>query len=232
MKKSQLGKLIVIDGIDGSGKGTQTALLVSRLKKAGIKAVGLDFPQYETLMGRLIAEYLGGKYGIINPYLVSVLYAANRYEFKGTILSWLEHGFIVVLNRYISSNQIHQAANIDSKKERQQFVSWIAKMEYGTFGLPHPDLIFFLNLPAEVSYELVVKKSKRARAYIKGTKRDILESDLEHQRKALKQAHEVLKHYGEKTVVVECFEKGKLLDRNEISDKIWQAISKLVRFKK
>ena len=222
------GKLIVIDGIDGSGKGTQTALLVSRLKKAGQKAVGLNFPQYETQMGHLIVEYLSGKYGIINPYLAALLYATNRYEFKGKILDWLESGYILVLNRYISSNQIHQAANIDSKKDRRQFVDWISKLEYGTFGLPHPDLIFFLNLPAEVSYELVIKKSKHARRYIKGTKRDILESDLTHQRKALKQAHEVLKHYGEKTAVIECFEKGKLLHRNKISDRIWQQLTKLI----
>ena len=207
------GKLIVIDGIDGAGKATQVALLVKRLKRRRIKAQGLDFPQYETFFGRLVTEYLKGDFGTLDPKVASLLYGANRLEFKDKISS---------------SNQIHQAANIESKKQRRLFVKWIAKMEYGNFGLPMPDLILFLNLPAEVSYQQVLKKTTKARKYIAGTKRDILESDLEHQRRALKQAHEALKSYGPKSKIVECFDK-QLLSKQEIGDKIWQHVSKLIK---
>ncbi|OGE81105.1 MAG: hypothetical protein A3H72_01500 [Candidatus Doudnabacteria bacterium RIFCSPLOWO2_02_FULL_48_8] len=222
------GKLIVIDGIDGAGKATQVALLVKRLKRRRIKAQGLDFPQYETFFGRLVTEYLKGDFGTLDPKVASLLYGANRLEFKDKISNWLKGGYTVVLNRYVSSNQIHQAANIESKKQRRLFVKWIAKMEYGNFGLPMPDLILFLNLPAEVSYQQVLKKTTKARKYIAGTKRDILESDLEHQRRALKQAHEALKSYGPKSKIVECFDK-QLLSKQEIGDKIWQHVSKLIK---
>lgn len=228
--KQNTGKLIVIDGIDGAGKATQVALLVKRLRKAGVKAVGLDFPQYETLFGKLVARYLNNEFGKLNPYVASVLYAANRLEFKDKINSWLRDDYIVVLNRYVSSNQIHQAANIDSKKQRREFVRWISKMEYGVMELPEPDHIFFLNMPAEISYRLIEKKSKKARKYIEGSKRDMLEADLDHQKRALKQSFEVLKNYGLRCTVIESAKGAELLSKIDVNDKIWQALSKLIKF--
>lgn len=224
------GKLIVIDGTDGSGKATQTKLLVARLKKNRIPAEGLDFPQYRTFFGKLVARYLKNEFGKINPYLAAVLYADNRLEFKDKILGWLREGKVVILNRYVSSNQIHQAANIDSKKERRQFVDWISEMEYKIMGLPKPDKIIYLNMPPEIAYQLVLKKDKLSRQYINGDKQDMLESDLEHQRKATKQAMSLLNsHYD--WAEIKCAENGQLLPKQAIAESVWQVASKLLNLK-
>lgn len=225
MKK---GKIIVIEGIDGSGKATQTHLLHLKLLKKGIKTEILDFPQYKTFFGKLVARYLKNHFGKISPYLASVLYAANRMEFKEKLLAWLNQGKIVVLNRYVSSNQIHQAAHIDNKTERNKFVNWIGKMEYNVIGLPRPDLILFLNVPAEISYKMIEKKDKISRVYIEGSKRDILESDLEHQQRALKQSFQMLEKYY-KWERIDCAKNNKLLPKNEIAGLIWQHVLKLIK---
>lgn len=224
------GKLIVIDGTDGSGKATQTQLLVERLKKAKVAAIGLDFPQYQTFFGKLVARYLKNEFGRLDPYLAAVLYADNRLEFKDRIIGWLNEGKTVVLNRYVSSNQIHQAAHIDSRTERRKFVKWISEMEYDIMGLPKPDMVVYLDVPAEIAYQLIEKKDAKARKYIQGAKRDMLESDLEHQRKAVKQAKELLNgHYY--WTNIECTENGELLTKKAISDKVWQPVAKLLKLK-
>lgn len=222
MKK---GKLIVIDGTDGSGKATQTTLLVKALKKHKIPAQGLDFPQYQSHFGKLVARYLKNEFGRLDPHIASVLYAVNRLEYRDKLRQWLKEGKTVVLNRYVSSNQIHQAANIDNKTKRREFVSWIGKMEYETLGLPRPDLVLYLSVDPVVAYELVVKKDAKSRRYVGGSKRDMLEADLEHQRRAIKQSLDMLKSKNYKWKKIECMEKGKLLSKQEIASKIWAAIN-------
>jgi dTMP kinase len=225
MKK---GKLVVIDGTDGSGKATQAALLVKNLKRRRIPAVGLDFPQYQTLFGKLVARYLKNEFGRLDPHIAAVLYSANRLEFKEKIRQWLKDGKLVVLNRYVSSNQIHQAANISNKKERRQFVKWIGTMEYDIMGLPKPDLILFLNMDPVTAHKLVAKKDAKARKYAAGSKYDILEADLEHQRNAIKQSLAMLGS-SYKWKKIDCMDKEKLLTKHEISKKVWEAIDKLIR---
>lgn len=222
------GKLIVIEGTDGSGKATQTKLLVANLRKHKVKAVGLDFPQYQTFFGKLVARYLKNEFGKIDPYLAAVLYADNRLEFRDKIIQWLKQGFTVVLNRYVSSNQIHQAAHIDSRSKRNQFVKWIGKMEYEIMGLPKPDLTLFLNVPPEISYQMIEKKDKKARTYVQGSKRDLLESDFEHQKSALKQSLTLLKH-DSKWTRIDCAKQNKLLPKEGIAIKIWLQVKKLVK---
>ncbi|MGE5393055.1 MAG: dTMP kinase [Candidatus Saccharibacteria bacterium] len=224
------GKLIVIDGTDGSGKATQTKLLVSRLRKNRIPAEGLDFPQYRTFFGKLVARYLKNEFGRLNPYLAAVLYADNRLEFKDKLLGWLAEGRTVVLNRYVSSNQIHQAAHLTNRGERHKFVKWISEMEYKTMGLPRPDLVIYLNMPPETAYQLILRKDKASRQYINGDKRDMLESDLEHQRLATRQAIDLLNNHYNWTGV-NCTEKDELRTKQAISDDVWQAVAKLLKFK-
>jgi dTMP kinase len=225
------GKLIVIDGTDGSGKATQAALLARRLRKNGIPAEQLDFPQYQTLFGQLVARYLKNEFGRLNPYIASVLYAVNRLEFRDTILGWLKSGKAVVLNRYVSSNQIHQAANIPGAAQRKQFVKWIADMEYGNMGLPKPDLVLFLHVDPVTAHRLVAQKDAKARAYAAGSKYDMLEADLEHQRNAIRQSMKLLDtHYNWRRI--DCMEKGRLLTKAEVGDKVWEQVGKRVRLKK
>ena len=225
------GKLIVIDGTDGSGKATQTKLLLQQLRKKRISAEALDFPQYETLFGKLVARYLKKEFGALDPYVASVLYAANRLEFRDKIISWLKQGKNVVLNRYTSSNQIHQAAHIDSKAERKRFVDWIGQMEYKIMGLPKPNLVVFLNVTPEIAYKLIENKDKKTRKYIQGAKRDWLESDLEYQRRAVKQSTEVLNR-SYKWTKIDCVQHEVLLKKEEIAQMVWHEVSKLLRLKK
>lgn len=222
-----IGKLIVIDGIDGSGKGTQVSLLVKKLKSKGVKAEALDFPQYQSFFGQLIGRYLLNEFGRLSPYVASVLYAANRFEFKDKLMKMREQGRVIVLNRYVSANQIHQASEIKSKSKRDAFVKWIARMEYEIFGLPRPDLTIFLKVPPKVAVSMIAQKTHRARKYAKGAKMDLLESDLEHQTKALHQSFQLAK--SSKAYLIECVSNNKILSKEEISQKIWQVVAKLIK---
>lgn len=222
-----LGKLIVIDGIDGSGKATQTRLLFRNLQKYKIKSALLSLPVYDSFSGELIARYLRNEFGRIDPHLAAMLYAANRFQQKEKILNWLKEGRVVVLNRYVTANQIHQAAHLKRRSEREKFVSWIAELEYEVFGLPKPDLVILINLPVEVSYQMVRKKPSKERKYVFGSKGDLLESDLEHQTEAAKQALEILKT-SRAWQKIEAVEKGKLLAKEIISKKIWAVVSRFI----
>ncbi len=178
------GKLIVIDGIDGSGKATQVALLAKRLKKEKIKVQTIDFPRYQdNFFGSLIGEYLSGKYGdftAVDPRIASVLYAGDRFESSKKIRKWIDAGYVVIADRYVSANQIHQGGKISDAKERKEFLKWLDTMEYSVFGLPRPDMIIYLDVPFEVSKEwLKSKVAQRKKAYLNGRK-DVAEENLRY----------------------------------------------------
>lgn len=222
------GKLIVIDGTDGSGKATQSRLLFKNLQRHRIKAALLDIPVYESFTGRLVSRYLNNEFGRLNPYLASILYAINRFQQKDKILTWLKEGRIVILNRYVTANQIHQAAHFKTRKERNQFVKWIAELEYDVFGLPKPDLVIIINMPVEVAYKLIQKKTPKQRKYVAGSKGDLLESDLEHQREALQQALRVLKS-SKVWKKIDAVHNSKLLSKDEIAKQIWDLVNAYLR---
>lgn len=182
--KNKKGKLIVIDGIDGSGKATQAALLRKRLQKAGVKIKTIDFPRYDSnFFGHLIGEYLSGKYGDfieVAPRLASVLYAADRFESSKNIKKWLDEGYVVVADRYVSANQIHQGGKISDLGERKEFLKWLDTMEHKVFGIPRPDLVIYLDVPFEVSKEWLEQKvAQRKKKYLNG-RRDVAEDNLIH----------------------------------------------------
>lgn len=178
MKK---GKLIIIDGIDGTGKATQTELLVKALKKRGIKTRTIDFPHYGVnFFGRLIGEYLSGAYGDFtktDPRIASVLYAADRFESSRRIREWISRGCIVVADRYVSANQIHQGGKIKDLKERKKFLNWLEALEYSVFKVPKPDLVIFLDVPVKVSRRWLEKKIAERR---KKGRRDVAEENLRY----------------------------------------------------
>ena len=164
MTTTNQGKFIIIDGTDGSGKATQTKLLVERLKNEKHQVEMIDFPQYGQKSAGLVEEYLNGKYGSaqeVGPYRASIFYACDRYAASGQIKKWLTDGKIIICNRYVSSNMGHQAGKIADLKERDKFLEWLFELEYNLFGIPKPDVNILLFMPPEIGQELVDQKGHR-----------------------------------------------------------------------
>lgn len=157
--------LIAIEGIDGSGKGTQAARLVQTLRDEGRSAVLLGFPRYDrTFFGRRIGEFLNGRFGAldeVDPFLVSLLFAGDRLESKHDLSEALVSHEFVVLDRYVSSNIAHQAAK-RTGRDRDELRAWIEHVEYDIFGLPRPDRVFLLDIPADAAQHLIAKKAPRS----------------------------------------------------------------------
>ena len=158
MQTKVAGKFFVIDGTDGSGKTVQCKLLIERLEKEGYKVKSVDFPQYGQKSAGLVEEYLNGKYGQVNPYASSIFYAVDRFDASFKIRQWLDEGYVLVCNRYVTANAGHQGGKIHDPVERKKYFDWLLEMEYGTFGIPKPDLNIILHVPAETSQLLVDKK--------------------------------------------------------------------------
>lgn len=221
--KSNIGKLIVIEGTDGSGKTTQTKLLIERLLKEGVPAESLRFPQYEkNLFGGLIRECLDGKHGDftkVDAKIGSVLYACDRYETMPQINKWIEEGKIIVADRYATSNQIHQGGKLRDENERADFLNWLGEMEYDKLHIRKPDLVFYLEMPLLVSIDLISKRE--------GIK-DAADSDFEY----LKNSKEAGRYMVERERFwerVECMDGDKLLSPEEIHEKIWEKISDILK---
>ena len=209
-KAKERGRFIVIDGTDGSGKATQTSLLVEELKLAGYDVEMTDFPQYGTKSAGLIEEYLNGKYGQLNPHASSIFYAVDRFDASFKIREWLDSGKVVVSNRYVTAKAGHQGGKISSGFERLKYFRWLNNLEYHIFNIPKPDLNIILHMPAEVAQKLVDKKSADVRKYANGKKRDLHEADLKHLQNAEKVYMEIARLFPN-TKLVECVDKGKLL---------------------
>lgn len=155
------GKLIVIDGTDGSGKATQLNFLKTKLESEGYEVMVADFPQYNQKSAGLIEEYLSGKYGQaddVTPYQASIFYAADRYDASTKIREWLKNGKIVLANRYTSANMGHQGGKIENPLERKAFFNWLYELEYKLFNIPQPDLSIILHVEAVISQKLAQKE--------------------------------------------------------------------------
>ena len=176
-----MGKIIVIEGIEGSGKETQSKLLVESLNKMGIKSIEFSFPMYDTPTGRIFKDcllsnnnYFNEGIDSLDPELVCLYTAADRkYNIK-KIEEYLEDGYIVVINRYTSSNMANQGSKYNDSEDRFYMYQWIDKLEYWLLKLPKPDYTILLNMPYkynnQLSFELTNEDSKQER---------VLESYLE-----------------------------------------------------
>ncbi len=173
------GKFIAIEGIDGSGKRTQIDLLTRALETRGVTHARYSFPRYESSFGRLVARYLNGEFGAlesVDAHLSALLYAGDRFEAKLELEAALAQGKTVLADRYIGSNLAHQTARV-SPQRREEFLSWLKRLEYGIYGLPAEDLVIYLRLPAVEAHRLVGLKT--AREYT-NLQRDLQEADLKH----------------------------------------------------
>ena len=221
------GKFIVIDGTDGSGKWTQTKLLIERLKNNWYDVELADFPQYGKRSAMMVEDYLNGNFGNaqeVGPYRASVLYAVDRYAASFEIRKRLDQWKIVIANRYVSSNMWHQAGKIKDLDERDKFLKWLEEFEYWLFDIPRPDKNILLYMPTEIWQKLVDKKWHRE--YVGWEKRDIHEADLQH----LKDAAEAYKYVAEKYdwTIIDSAPNWELQSIDEISEKIWIEIKKII----
>ncbi len=216
------GVLIVIDGLDGSGKATQQKQLAKRLKADGYKVKLIDFPRYkDNFIGAFIGDCLAGKHGAwdkIDPYIASVIYAADRFEASGEIKRWLDQGYIVIADRYVSANQIYQGGKIADDTQRYRFLKWLDQLEFEVFKIPRPDVVFFLDVPVEVSMQL----SKRSRkVYLKDDQKDLHETNLDIQIQAYKSAIKMVRSFNNWVTITCTDPKGQILPVEVIAEKLW-----------
>jgi dTMP kinase len=226
------GKLIVIDGTDGSGKATQVARLKERLANEGNQVESLDFPRYyDNFFGKFIGEALKGDYGDwagIHPKIASVIYAADRNESSAQIKDWLEQGSIVILDRYVSSNQIHQGGKIDDIEERREFMQWIDTMEHEVFGIPRPDAILYLDVSVKITQELLVKKgNKESKKYLEG-QGDQHENNIEHLEAARESGLKMIAE-NNNWIRIMCNENGFIMPIETIHEVIYEKLRELLK---
>ncbi|MFA6301102.1 MAG: dTMP kinase [Candidatus Paceibacterota bacterium] len=226
------GKLIVIDGVDGSGKNTQADLLIKHLRKDGKRVKIMDFPRYQdNFFGKFIGHCLSEQYynwTHIHPKIASVVYAADRFESKEQIEKWLREGNIVILDRYISSNQIHQGGKIANVKKREAFMKWLAEMEYKVFKIPVPDLTVYLSLPIDLVMKLIKERNKKkGRAYL-GSKKDVHEKDKNFLKNSIKSALWLAKTQ-KGWVKIDCAKNGVMKTREDIHEEVYKKIKNVLK---
>ena len=173
------GKLIAIEGIDGSGKQTQVKLLERELASRGFAVFSTGFPQYDSWFGKMVGQFLNGELGSlesVDPHFTALLYAGDRFEAKPRLDAALAQGRIVLADRYIASNLAHQTARAPAAK-RGGFMDWIEHLEYTIYDLPREDLVLYLRVPPAEAQSLIARKS--ARSYT-NAKQDLLEASLRH----------------------------------------------------
>ena len=222
------GQLIVFEGIDGSGKSTQTKMLLNYLKAKGCLVEKIDFPRHGEKASVFVDNYLLGKYGTaleVGALRASIFYACDRYDAGFQIREWLSKGKFVIIDRYITSNIGHQGGKIKNKKKRSQFFKWAMDLEFGLFEIPKPDITILLKTNPEISDRLAgtttdKEKQKRIASYLGKEKKDIHEKDKQHLKDALSSYLQFAKEYPSYIKVIECVKKGELLSKEEIHQKI------------
>jgi len=225
------GKLIVLDGTDGSGKRTQLDLLKKRLEKEGYKVEEIDFPRYySSFYGKLVGRYLAGEFGGVyetSPYLTSLTYAGDRLLAKGDIRKWLSQGKIVLTNRYVSANLAHQSAKLP-KNKRDEFIKWLLELEYKVHKIPKEDLVIFLYVPVEIAQKLLEKKGRRD--YIGGFEKDIHEKNIKFFQDSENQYKKLARRFGWQ--IISCVKNKKILKKEEIAQQIWKIMHELLATRK
>ncbi|HXM97442.1 MAG TPA: thymidylate kinase [Candidatus Dormibacteraeota bacterium] len=198
------GKLIAVEGIDGSGKRTQVQLLERSLLAKGYGVYSTGFPQYDSWFGSMVGKFLNGEMGSlenVDPHFTALLYAGDRFEAKNKIEDALNAGKIVLADRYVGSNLAHQVARAPAEK-RLEFRQWIEHLEYGIYGLQRESLVLYLRVPPREAQALVTRK--RAREYTEA-KHDLLEASLRHLEDAAGMYDQLATQ--EHWVTVQCFDE-------------------------
>lgn len=220
-----MGKLIVIEGLDGSGKSTQLERLPIALKERGIDCRTVSFPCYEDDSSALVKMYLAGQFGSkpgdVNAYAASCFYAVDRFaSFKKDWGEFYTEGGVIISGRYTTSNAVHQCSKLD-ESEWETFLSWLYEFEYEKLGIPAPDKVIFLDMPTEVSQKLLDKRYNAD-----GGHKDIHESDLEYLNKCRKAALFTADYSG--WVKIPCARDGEPRTIEEIASDVLAEALKII----
>ena len=218
-----MGKLIVIEGTDGSGKSTQFRLLTERLSREGRQFRQLEFPQYSEPSSALIKMYLDGEFGKkagdVNAFAATAFFAVDRYaSYKKFWGQWYENGGLVITGRYTTSNAVHQASK-EPEAQWAPYWKWLSEFEYGRLGLPCPDLTIYLDVPTEYT-----EKMMRKRELDTNTKADIHEQDLEYLATCRRCGRDAAAFFGWK--VIDCVKDGAMRSIEDIHEEIYRHVMK------
>ena len=218
-----MGKLIVIEGTDGSGKSTQFRKLWEHLQADGIPFRHIVFPQYQEDSSALIRMYLGGRFGEkpsdVNAYAASSFFAVDRYaSYKMKWGQWYEAGGLVLSDRYTTSNAVHQASK-EPEETREQFLHWLYDFEYDKLGLPRPDLTIYLDVPTDFTEKLL-----RHREQDTNTTADIHEKDMQYLATCRKVGRKAAQYYG--WTVIQCVRDGAMRSIEDIHEEIYHHVKK------
>ena len=218
------GKLYVIEGVDGSGKATQTELLYQALLAEGKPVRKVSFPDYDSPSSSLIKMYLNGEFGTdpqsVNAFATSVFFAVDRFaSFRKDWQEFYENGGIIIADRYVTSNLVHQSGKISDAAEKERYIQWLSDLEYNIFGLPKPDCVIFLDMPPAYSLKLRQQRNELKQ----GLTADIHEADQTYLQNAYKNAIGIAKHQEWHTI--SCVADDKIRTIEDIHAEIVRTIN-------
>lgn len=220
-----MGKLIVIEGLDGSGKGTQAQILFERLEKEGRKVKKISFPVYSSDSSALVRMYLAGQFGLrpgdVNAYAASSFYAVDRFaSFKADWGKEYNDDYIIIADRYTTSNGVHQCSKLP-EDEWNGFMDWLYDFEYSKLGIPAPDEVIYLDMSPQVSRKLLSGRYSGDES-----KKDIHEKDREYLKKSRDAAFFCIGH--DNWTKIKCDNGETPLSIEEIADKIFEVVSQVL----
>lgn len=223
-----MGKLLVIEGVDSSGKATQTSLLLNNLKKMNLDVESIEFPDYKSNSSALVKMYLSGEFGKnaedVNPYTASAFFAVDRAA--SYLKKWkksLDDGKIIIADRYTTSNFIHQASKIADLKKKDEFLDWVSDFEYNRLSLPVPDITIFLDMPVKQAKMLMANRPNK----IDNSKTlDIHESDTKYLEHSYKNAHYVADKFGWHKIL--CVKDDNVRPIDDIAAEILKAVQSVL----
>ena len=222
---------LVIEGIDGAGKETQTRLLKEYLKSLGKNVITQSFPNYGTDGCKPVQMYLDGKLSKtaneVNAYQSSVLFAVDRFCTMTQLIKNITKDSVVVFDRYVSSNMLHQGGKIHNDEDLEKYLKWLENFEFEVMKIPRPDKIFFLSVPPEISMELI----KQRKGLKSQTEKDIQESDENHLKNAYNTGMKISKMFGWE--IIDCVDKeqNQMRTKEDISKEIQQKVNQILNIK-
>lgn len=227
------GSIFVIEsGTDGSGKATQTKLLYDRLKADGYNVIKVSYPNYDSDSSALVKMYLRGDFGEkaddVDAYIASTFYAADRYaSYKTEWEDFYKEGGIVIADRYTTSNMVHQASKMDDIGQRDKFLDWLDQYEYGLYKLPRPREVYFLDVPVDVSQDLI---KDRMNKFTNESQKDIHESDTDYLVKTYENSKFVADKY--QWQIVNCINEDRnMMSVDQIHEEIYSRVISVIESK-